>query len=156
MPSVYDNDNFAGRVNYAATVISRRGGHTRHFDTCFEMDDASEVAVAVYRRSLRNPKLAANIWTYLARDTVMRDVEEMKDVKTRDLPAFAATISELLLGCLPADLDLAADRTRLVFTTHSIPTPMAPTRNGWRPRSIPFATLLVSMLKVTHSPRPKS
>ncbi|MDH2092218.1 hypothetical protein N5K21_26200 [Rhizobium pusense] len=90
MPSVYDNDNFAGRVNYATTVISRKGGHTRHFDTCFEMDDASEVAVAVYRRSLRNPKLAANIWTYLARDTVMRDVEEMKDVKTRDLPALAA------------------------------------------------------------------
>ena len=44
-----------------------------------------------------------------------------------DLPAFAATITELLLGCLPADLDLAADRTRLVFTTHSIPTPMART-----------------------------
>lgn len=34
--------------------------------------------------------------------------------------------------------------------------PMAPTRNGWRLRPIPFATLLVSMLKVTHSPRPKS
>lgn len=44
-----------------------------------------------------------------------------------DLPAFAATITELLLGCLPADLDLAADSTRLVFTTHSIPTPMAHT-----------------------------
>lgn len=90
MPSVYDNDNFAGRVNYAATVISRRGGHTRHFDTCFEMYDGMEVAVAVYRRSLRNPKLAANIWTYLGKDMVMRDVEELKHVRTRDLPALAA------------------------------------------------------------------
>ena len=90
MPSVYRTDNFAGRVNYAATVISRKGGHTRHFDTCFEMDDATEVAVAVYRRSLKNPKLAANIWNYIARETVMRDVEELKDVKTRDLPARAA------------------------------------------------------------------
>ncbi|ANH09125.1 MAG TPA: hypothetical protein VGN93_30760 [Shinella sp.] len=90
MPSVYRTDNFAGRVNYAATVISRKGGHTRHFDTCFEMDDATEVAVAVYRRSLKNPKLAANIWSYIARETVMRDVEELKDVKTRDLPARAA------------------------------------------------------------------
>jgi hypothetical protein len=90
MPSVYRTDNFAGRVNYAATVISRKGGHTRHFDTCFEMDDTTEVAVAVYRRSLKNPKLAANIWSYIARETVMRDVEELKDIKTRDLPARAA------------------------------------------------------------------
>ena len=90
MPSVYRTDNFAGRVNYAATVISRKGGHTRHFDTCFEMDDATEVAVAVYRRSLKNPKLAANIWSYIARETVMRDIDELKDVKTRDLPARAA------------------------------------------------------------------
>ncbi len=44
-----------------------------------------------------------------------------------DLPEFAATITELLLAGLPADLDLAADSTRLVFTTHSIPTPMART-----------------------------
>lgn len=42
-----------------------------------------------------------------------------------DLPAFAGTIAELLVGCLPADVDLAAESTRLVFTTHSIPTSMA-------------------------------
>ena len=90
MPSVYDSENFAGRVNYAVTVITRKGGLTRHFDTCFEMWDGVEVAVAVYRRSLTNPKLAANIWTYLARDIVMGNVEELKDVATRDLPARAA------------------------------------------------------------------
>lgn len=53
MPSVYEPGNFAGRVNYAAAVISRKGGQTRHFDTCFEMWDGVEVAVAVYRRSLK-------------------------------------------------------------------------------------------------------
>lgn len=90
MSSVYDNDDFAGRVNYAATVIARKGGQTRHFDTCFEMYDGMEVAVAVYRRSLRNPKLAANIWTYLGRDLVMSNVEALKDVATRDLPTRAA------------------------------------------------------------------
>ena len=52
--------------------------------------DGVEVAVAVYRRSLKNPKLAANLWTYLARDTVMGNVEELMDVATRDLPARAA------------------------------------------------------------------
>lgn len=90
MPSVYDNDNFAGRVAYAATVIARKGGQTRHFDTCFEMCDGMEVAVAVYRRSLKNPKLAANMWTYLGRDMVLRNVETLKDVATRALPARAA------------------------------------------------------------------
>ncbi len=42
-----------------------------------------------------------------------------------DLPGFAAGMAELLLQALPADLDLAAATTRLVFTTHSIPTMMA-------------------------------
>lgn len=44
-----------------------------------------------------------------------------------DLPGFTGAITELLLGCLPADLDLAAGTTKLVFTTHSIPNVMAAT-----------------------------
>jgi len=44
-----------------------------------------------------------------------------------DLPGFGDTIASLLLESLPTDLDLAAASTRLVFTTHSIPTPMART-----------------------------
>ena len=55
------------------------------------------------------------------------DLEVRKLGPFFDLPAFAGTITELLLGSLPADLDLAADSTRLVFTTHSIPTAMART-----------------------------
>jgi ferrochelatase len=42
-----------------------------------------------------------------------------------DLDGFVATITELLLAALPADLELGAEATRLVFTTHSIPNSMA-------------------------------
>lgn len=42
-----------------------------------------------------------------------------------DLPGFAAAISELLIDALPPDLDIAADTTRLVFTTHSVPLSLA-------------------------------
>lgn len=42
-----------------------------------------------------------------------------------DLPGFAAAISELLIGALPAELDLAADTTALIFTTHSVPLSLA-------------------------------
>jgi ferrochelatase len=42
-----------------------------------------------------------------------------------DLDGFAGTITELLLAALPDDLELGAETTRLVFTTHSIPNSMA-------------------------------
>ena len=80
MPSVYDSENFSGRVSFACAHIARRGGDTRHFDTCFEMYDGTAVAIGVYRRSLKNPKIAANIWKYLGRDIVMAEVEEFKHV----------------------------------------------------------------------------
>ncbi|MGC3993664.1 MAG: ferrochelatase [Propionicimonas sp.] len=50
------------------------------------------------------------------------DVDARKLPPFYDLPAFVGAITELLLASLPADLDLAPDSTRLVFTTHSIPT----------------------------------
>lgn len=65
MPTVYDPENFSGRVNYAALVISQRRQTTRSFDTCFEMYDGDAVAAAIWRRSLRNPKLASNLGRYL-------------------------------------------------------------------------------------------
>ncbi len=55
------------------------------------------------------------------------DLEIRKLPPFYDLPAFAGSITELLLDALPADLDLAAPGTRLVFTTHSVPTAMAAT-----------------------------
>lgn len=53
------------------------------------------------------------------------DLEVRKLRPFFDLPEFAGTIADLLLAALPTDLDLADDSTRLVFTTHSIPTSMA-------------------------------
>jgi protoporphyrin/coproporphyrin ferrochelatase len=42
-----------------------------------------------------------------------------------DLPGFSQAMTELALAALPAELDLAAESTKLVFTTHSIPASMA-------------------------------
>jgi hypothetical protein len=85
MPSVYDTDAFAQRVKYAVQCITLGRFHTRHFDTAFEMSDGDAVAVAVYRRSLKNKKLAANIWKGLGKDSVMQAVERLKDVPTHKL-----------------------------------------------------------------------
>lgn len=63
------------------------------------------------------------------------ELEVLKLPPFFDLPGFAGAITELLLDALPAGLDLAADSTRLVFTTHSIPDVMAaaagPEGNGY-------------------------
>ena len=53
------------------------------------------------------------------------DLDIVKLSPFYDLPGFATTITRLLLAALPSDLDLGADTTRLVFTTHSIPDVMA-------------------------------
>ncbi len=58
-------ENFRGRVAYAAQVIARGGSNTRAFGNCFENNDGDEVAVAILRRSRRNPKLGANLAKYL-------------------------------------------------------------------------------------------
>lgn len=71
---------FAARVNYAVRVISAGSKTSRGFDNCFESCDGDAVAVAVYRRSLKNPALAANIWRYLGRESVMECVEKLAHV----------------------------------------------------------------------------
>jgi ferrochelatase len=53
------------------------------------------------------------------------DLEVRKLPSFYDLPGFASSITELLLAALPSGFDLASDSTRLVFTTHSIPTSAA-------------------------------
>lgn len=62
-------DNFAGRVNYAARVIIEGRTPTRAFCDCFENDDGDAVAAALVRRAERNPRLAANLWRYLSKDS---------------------------------------------------------------------------------------
>ena len=65
MPTPYTHNAFAYRVSFAAAVMLRGGRTTRSFDTCFEMWDGDEVAAAIWRRSLKNPKLAAALPKYI-------------------------------------------------------------------------------------------
>jgi hypothetical protein len=92
MPSPYDPDAFATRVNFAASYIAAGRRTTRTFDTCCEMNDGDAVAVAVYRRSLNNPKLRANLWRYFGRALVVQLAYENRRRPTRSLPAWAAQL----------------------------------------------------------------
>lgn len=91
MPSPYDPENFSGRVALAASYIAARREGTRTFDTCFEMYDGDVVATALYRRVLARPdtRLAANIWTYLDRNSVEQTAARFADVPTCELPRLA-------------------------------------------------------------------
>jgi hypothetical protein len=44
------------RIKYAAQCIKRGlvQGQSRHFETCFEMDDGDDVAIALLQRGLRD------------------------------------------------------------------------------------------------------
>jgi len=90
MTSVYEPDNFIGRVNLAASYMTKGRATTRTFDTCFEMYDGDVVACAIYRRAIKNPKLEAALPRYLS--VSMRDdtLKQFEHVKTRDLPKEAA------------------------------------------------------------------
>lgn len=115
MPSVYDLDNFAGRVNYAAQVISNGRETTRSFDTCFEMSDGDQVAAALLRRAENNPKLAAMLPRYLSLDSVRRYAETIADVPTRDLPRLAREARERRAAAHAAWMaDLDAKQTAIV------------------------------------------
>lgn len=74
--SVYNENNFSGRVNYAATVILREGNNSRSFDTCFEMYDGAAVAAALWRRAQKNAKLAAILPRYINADMAREDAEQ--------------------------------------------------------------------------------
>ncbi|MGH7086047.1 MAG: hypothetical protein ACREFN_13765 [Acetobacteraceae bacterium] len=90
MSRLNDPKNFSGRVAYAAATIAagRQTSHT--FDNCFENHDGDEVSTVVYRRSIRNPKIAANIWRYLDREVVIGAATRLSSVPTREMPRVAA------------------------------------------------------------------
>lgn len=95
MPSVYDSDNFKGRVNLAAAYISKGfSGESRTFDTCFEMHDGHVVAVALVRRAVANPtgRLATNLFKYIGKDGAEEQAAKYSSVPSRDLPAVAAEL----------------------------------------------------------------
>lgn len=74
MPSVYDAENYQGRVSLAALYISTGRDTTRSFDTCFEMYDGDAVATALFRRALADPDsdLARNLPRYLNLESVTK------------------------------------------------------------------------------------
>lgn len=83
--SVSDKDAFGERVNKAIAGIVAGRTDTRSFFALFEMSDGDALSVAVYRRSLKNARLAERIWKALCRVAVMNAVERLKDVPTRKL-----------------------------------------------------------------------
>lgn len=62
--TVYEQNNFSGRVNYAAQCIMRGFTQGRCFDTCFEMNDGDAVVTALVRRSIKNQRLREAITRY--------------------------------------------------------------------------------------------
>ena len=90
MTSVYDTDNYTGRVNLAVNYITRGSRTTRHFDTCFEMWDGDIVATAIYRRALKNPKLAEKLPKYLNIDSIAATAAEYAHIPTSKLKDEAA------------------------------------------------------------------
>jgi hypothetical protein len=65
MSSLNIPENFAGRVNFAALVISQGRPSSRSFDNCFENCDGDAVVAALVRRAEKNERLAANLPKYI-------------------------------------------------------------------------------------------
>jgi hypothetical protein len=92
MASVYDKDAFSDRVNYAAKCFLRGTSGTRHFDTCFEMNDGDAVVTALVRRAERNAKLHAAIarqWSGTFPKSWRDTAEKYEHIPTLDLKKLA-------------------------------------------------------------------
>lgn len=91
--SVYQSDNFKGRVTFAAGVISSGGRTSRSFDTCFEMNDGAAVAAALVRRARARPdtKLAANLFRYVCEKSATESHDKLAGA---DLETVAAELRE--------------------------------------------------------------
>ncbi|RWR30451.1 hypothetical protein D2T29_12325 [Sinirhodobacter populi] len=111
MSSVYNPENFVGRVNLAASYISSSRNTSRSFDTCFEMYDGDAVSTALYRRVQKNPssKLAQNIWRYLSQNTVIPTA--LENAHRIDLTAWARELREQREAAWKAKLAEGAERT---------------------------------------------
>ena len=100
MASVYQEDNFSGRVSYAAHCFKTTMGtpQSRAFDTCFEMWDGDAVVTALVRRCETDPALKAAIargWRTTAPELPTQWLEtaaRYADVPTKDLGKIAAQL----------------------------------------------------------------
>lgn len=98
MTKVGELENFSARVNTACNYIANNRRESRTFDTCFEMYDGSAVALAVYRRSRKNPRIRRNIWKYLGRKSVLTTAFAERRRPTRDIARWAAELREKALA----------------------------------------------------------
>lgn len=71
-------ENFVGRVDYVASIISRGEGTGRGFDGCFENYDGDAVAAALVRRAEKNQRLHANIFRYIDRQSATEAYDRYK------------------------------------------------------------------------------
>jgi hypothetical protein len=55
---------------------------TRAFDNCFENHDGNEVAVAIFRRAMRNEKIARNLGRYMDRALAEACADRMANIPT--------------------------------------------------------------------------
>lgn len=85
MSSLNKPENFAGRVRYAAYVISQGKNSTRALDNCFENHDGDAVAAALVRRAEKNEKLRANLFRYINRQIATEAYERFKGRKLSDV-----------------------------------------------------------------------
>lgn len=95
MPSVYDDNNFIGRVNYAAQCFMRGISNSRHFDTCFEMFDGEAVVTALVRRCEKNSRLKEAIsrqWGGVFPAMWLETAKEYSGIPTRKLSGLAAQL----------------------------------------------------------------
>jgi hypothetical protein len=98
MASVYDRDNFAGRVNYAAQCIMRGIIGTRALNSCFEMHDGDLVVSALVRRAQKNQQLHDAIskqWRGAFPQQWLDTSAKYSDVPTRKLAEKAAEVRRL-------------------------------------------------------------
>jgi hypothetical protein len=125
MASPYEKTAFASRVNLACSYISAGRRTSRTFDTCFEMNDGDAVAVAVYRRSRRNPKLRTNLYRYLDRATIVGAAWRNRRRPTRSLPAWAGELRRAAEEAFAAamakrDAEQAAERARVAAAGYTV------------------------------------
>lgn len=128
MPSVYDPENFAGRVSLAAFYISQRRESSRAFDTCFEMYDGDAVAVALFRRAQKNPRsdLAGFLECYLN----LTDTEKLatENAHRKNLTAWARELraeGERALAAMFAELE-ARSAARREAEASTYPSDLTP------------------------------
>lgn len=112
--SVYNPDNFLGRVNYAqACLLNKRTG-TRPFDTCFEMGDGKAVVTSLVRRSNKNELPKKAITDNLGANSIfpydwLETAENYKDVKSHGIKKLAEELRTKSASQVPDTQEVTAE-----------------------------------------------